>query len=267
MTRIKLKFVTITRKKNGLVFYYFRRRGFARVALPGLPGSAEFMAAYSAALDRDKIKTDIGSARTIPGTVNAAIAAFYQSPGFTKNKTITQSTDRNILEAFRARHGDKRIALMEERHIRAALADKADKPSAQRNLLRVLRVLLTFAVERGLRRDNPAAIIKLNPLATAGFHTWTEAELQQFEDCHPVGSKARLALALLLFTAQRRNDVVQLGPGDVVAMPAMSMADRSTRTIQVYGLNKFQEATPGWLHEIKHDGFAFWRGAIVRACG
>ena len=67
-----------------------------------------------------------------------------------------------------------------------------------------------------MRRDNPAAIIKLKSLATAGFHTWTEAELQQFEDYHPVGSKARLALALLLFTAQRRNDVVQLGPGDVV---------------------------------------------------
>ena len=221
MTRIKLKFVTITRKKNGRVFYYFRRRGFARVALPGLPGSAEFMAAYSAALDRDKIKTDIGSSRSIPGTVNAVIAAFYQSPGFTKNKPITQSTDRNILESFRALHGDKRIALMEERHIRVALAEKADKPSAQRNLLRVLRVLLAFAVERGMRRDNPAAIIKLKPLATAGFHTWTEAELQQFEDYHPVGSKARLALALLLYTAQRRSDAVRLGPSNVAIHDGM----------------------------------------------
>src|SRR6187401_2054237 len=31
------------------------------------------------------------------------------------------------------------------------------------------------------------------------------------EERHPVGSKARLALALLLFTGQRRSDVIRFG--------------------------------------------------------
>lgn len=39
----------------------------------------------------------------------------------------------------------------------------------------------------------------------------TEDEIAQFEAKHPVGSKARLALALLLYTAQRRSDVVRMG--------------------------------------------------------
>lgn len=44
-----------------------------------------------------------------------------------------------------------------------------------------------------------------------GFHSWTIEEVRQFEERHAVGSKARLALALLLYTGQRRSDVVGFG--------------------------------------------------------
>jgi hypothetical protein len=205
MSRL-LKYVNAVHK-GGRAYFYFRRAGNKRVPLPGIPGSAEFMAAYAAALDQaPEARLTIGADRTFPGTVNAVIAAFYTSDMFIKNKPITRSTGRNILEAFRVKHGDKRIALMEERHVRAALAEKVGKPAAQRNLLRVLRVLLTFAVSQNLRKDNPATGIKLKPLKGDGYHTWTEAELQQFEARHPVGSKPRLALALLLYSAQRRSE-------------------------------------------------------------
>src|SRR5262249_27098812 len=82
----------------------------------------------------------------------------------------------------------------------------------QRNLLRVLRVLLTFCVKEKMRRDNPVLGIKLTARTTGGYHSWTEDELRQYEQRHPIGSKPRLALALLLYTAQRRADVVRLGP-------------------------------------------------------
>jgi integrase len=44
-----------------------------------------------------------------------------------------------------------------------------------------------------------------------GFATWTEADIAMFEAKHAVGTMPRLALALLLYTGQRRSDVVQLG--------------------------------------------------------
>src|SRR5262245_17620934 len=44
-----------------------------------------------------------------------------------------------------------------------------------------------------------------------GLHPWTVAEVEQFEACYPIGSKARLALALLMYTGVRRSDVVKLG--------------------------------------------------------
>ena len=47
-----------------------------------------------------------------------------------------------------------------------------------------------------------------------------ESQISQFEAHYPIGSKARLAFALLLYTAQRRSDVVRMGRkhvrGDVV---------------------------------------------------
>jgi integrase len=49
------------------------------------------------------------------------------------------------------------------------------------------------------------------PIKRDGFHTWTDDEIAQFEAHHPIGTKPRLALALLLYTAQRRGDVVKMG--------------------------------------------------------
>ena len=49
MTRIRLKFVQAWVDREGRVHRYFRRPGYPRIRLPGLPGSAEFMAAYQEA--------------------------------------------------------------------------------------------------------------------------------------------------------------------------------------------------------------------------
>ena len=217
MTSLKLKFVCSFYDRHHKRRHYFRRKGQKLIPLPGAVGSPEFMAAYQLALNRAPEPLTIGESRTVPGSISAAIAAFYASHTFTKNKPITQATDRNILEAFRMGHGDKPIRLLERQHVFAIIGEKVGKPAAQRNLLRVLRVLLAFAVERGMRADNPALGIKLKSAPTHGYHTWTMDELGQYEARHPIGSKARLALALLLFTAQRRSDIVRLGPPNMRA--------------------------------------------------
>jgi integrase len=213
VSTIKLDYVNVILKKNGRRYYYYRRLGFKSVPLPGIPGSEEFAAAYAAA-EKGLDAPEIGAARTMPGTVNATIVRYYRSLAFTKNKPITQQTDRNILEAFRQKYGDKRIAAMERRHVENIIAEKHGKPAAQRNLLRVLRTLLGFAVKQGLRSDNPAAGIELGH-KSVGYHSWTEEELKQYETKFSVGTRERLALDLLLYTAQRRSDVVRLGPGSV----------------------------------------------------
>src|SRR5262249_31661418 len=119
MTRIKLEYVhEYTRR--GKPYYYFRRRGFKRVRLPGLPGSAEFMAAYQEALSASQPK-EIGANRTKPGTVNAAIVGYYTCLAFRGMASSTQQHRRAILERFREKHGDKRIGLLPQEFIERML--------------------------------------------------------------------------------------------------------------------------------------------------
>ena len=71
---------------------------------------------------------------------------------------------------------------------------------------------MRHAVEIGMRADDPTRDVRKVPTAKSeGYHSWTEGEIEQFERHHPVGSRARLAFALLLYTGQRRSDVVRMG--------------------------------------------------------
>ncbi len=78
---------------------------------------------------------------------------------------------------------------------------------------------MRFAVERNWRPDNPALNIKRQrrALGGSGYRCWTDDDIAKFEDHWPEGSRARLALALLLYTGQRRADVVGMGQQHVSA--------------------------------------------------
>jgi len=88
---------------------------------------------------------------------------------------------------------------------------RSDQPESANGLLKILRVLMKHAVDTGLRQDNPARDVLSIRVKSDGFHSWTEDEIAQFEATHPIGSRARLAFALLLYTGQRRSDVVKMG--------------------------------------------------------
>src|SRR5262245_46207906 len=60
--------------------------------------------------------------------------------------------------------------------------------------------------------DDPTRDVKAIRVKTGGHHSWTDDEIARFERRHPVGSRARLAHALLLYTGQRRGDVIRMGP-------------------------------------------------------
>ena len=72
------------------------------------------------------LRVDIGANRTRTGTINALIVDYYKSAAFTEELTPeTQRMRRNILERFRADHGDKRAALLQQGHIDKILRKEA----------------------------------------------------------------------------------------------------------------------------------------------
>jgi integrase len=211
MTKLRLDYIHEFRDRHGKIRRYVRLPGGKRVPLTGSPGTEAFMAAYAAALAGEAPLVEIGASRTQPGTVNAAVISYFNSAAFQAGAPDTRRTRRNILERFRVENGDKRIGLLQRTHIERMVAAKVSTPSAARNFLNTLRALMAHCLTQGLIAADPTQGVKRAPVKTAGYRTWTEGDIAAFETKHPVGSRARLALALLLYTAQRRSDVVRLG--------------------------------------------------------
>jgi integrase len=196
--------------RHGRPRFYFRRSGFKTVPLPGLPWSPEFMGAYEEANGK-LVRLDIGVKRTIPGTISDAIIRYFACAEFMSGlRPSTQAMRRAILERFRSEHGKKRLAKLEPEHVDKIIGKL--KPYAQRNMLKTLRGLMAFAIRDRMITTDPTAQCKLTRVTdTGGFPTWTEDHIAAFVAKHPVGTRARLALALLLYTGQRRGDVVLIG--------------------------------------------------------
>ena len=195
--------------RHGKPRFYFRRPGFKRVPLPGLPWSPEFMQAYENAAAGQP--APIGGSQVKPGTLRALAASYFAAPGFRTKSAATQYTYRNIIDRLCREHGDKRAALLQREHAVRLVAARADKPSTANAFRHALRALMQHAVEIGIRADDPTRDVKSVPIKSDGYHSWTEAEIAQFERYHPLNSRARLAFGLLLYTGQRRSDVIRMG--------------------------------------------------------
>jgi integrase len=85
------------------------------------------------------------------------------------------------------------------------------KPSVARNWLKAVRHLMKYALAMELCASDPTQGIKLPKMKTDGIHTWDETEIATFEAAQPIGTKPRLAMALLLYTGQRVSDVIRMG--------------------------------------------------------
>jgi integrase len=210
------KYVQAFLDRHGTPRFYFRRLGFKSIALPGLPWSPEFMAVYEEALAGQPAQ--VGIDRVKAGTIRALAISYYNSLAFRSMGPSTQSVYRNIIDRFCREkdkegheHGDKRAATLKREHIIKLIAARAAKPDSANGLRKVLRAMMKHAVEIGLRGDDPTRDVRAIRIKSDGYHSWTDEEIAQFEARHPTGSRARLALALLLYTGQRRSDVVRMG--------------------------------------------------------
>lgn len=208
--------------RDGNRFVRFRHRGLD-IYLTGIPWSEAFMRQYAAAMQGTRPnRSDVPSPRIVAGSMNDLAQAYYRSPGFRDLKASTQMARRNIITSFCKLHGDKPVRGLARRHVTDIIGAKAETPMAANNLLKVLRVLLDLAVAREMIDANPAISIKMYRSKSEGHHTWSEDEVAAFEERHPIGTRAHLALSLLLYTAQRRSDAVKLGwqnvKGDQIAL-------------------------------------------------
>ena len=94
---------------------------------------------------------------------------YYRSDDWQKLAADTKKNRRRVIERFRAKHGDKRVALLQREHILGMLA-AIERPSAKRHWLKAIRGLLRAAVP-----DPIGKCRFLNDLAVGAEHDRTLA--------------------------------------------------------------------------------------------
>lgn len=218
MSKMRLAYVDHFTDRHGHARFYFRRPGGKRYPLPGLPGSAEFMAAYQAALDGTAPPAPARTARKAqpaPGTFDRLAGDYFSSPEFLSLRESTRVVyRRNIERLIRTEGiGHRLVSQMTRKHVKIIVGKRADTPAEANHALGKLHILMKFAIEAEWRTDDPTLGVKKFKIGE--HHTWTDEEIAQFEAYWPIGSRARTIFALLLYTGQRIGDVARMSWRDI----------------------------------------------------
>jgi integrase len=218
LTQIKLRRLTVDRSEN-ITRYYVRLPGKPKVRIIGGPGSEEFMTAYRAAMRGDN-RSPAHIVRPAPTvfaarTLGRAVLAYYTSTAFQVLGESRKRSRRLILNKIVDLSGHELVKLVTKATVQKGMDRRASTPAAANEFLKSIRAVLDYLVSVEEVKENPAKLVRYNVIHTEGFHIWTIDEVVQFIERHKAGSKAVLAMALLLFTGQRRGDVIKMGPQHV----------------------------------------------------
>lgn len=214
MKRKLPKHVTAFYDRHGKERFRYRLGAFSQY-LRGPYNSPEFRDDLAAA------KTGKPPARAPTGTVSELIARYYGSATFQKAGPARQKIVRGILESFRDDFGNDLVSGFRFDHIEAILLAKAKKrrsgkrdvggPVAAQNMHKQLKRLFRYAVKVGMIATNPAELAEGVKAPKGGRHPWSEPEIAAYRAKHALGTKARLALEIMLWTGLRLGDAARFG--------------------------------------------------------
>ena len=207
MTDINLPYLNAVTAKRRTYWYY--RRGGMRQRIEGEPGTPTFLDSYNLIHAAFEAEPRTGAA---PGSFSALVTAFLESPEYKVLGSRAQQEYRRYLDEMRERFGGLSYRSISRRFVFGYRDSMADKPSKANHAVKVLRRLLSYAVDRELLKMNPATRVKT--LKTGdGWAPWPDAAIERFKEnsCGP----ARPAFMLALFTDQRKRDILAMRWSDV----------------------------------------------------
>lgn len=209
--RLLPEYVTSFKDRHGKERLRFRRKGSTSYYFREPFGTEAFRVEYRMCLDGSS--EPVGADRVAPGSINDLLGRYYRGQEYTAGSPATKRKNRGLLEGFRAEHGSKSVANIQFEHIDAILAKRAAAfPTAAWNLRKQLRRLFAFAVKCRMRADNPVEhTTRVKLPKDAGWIAWSEDDIEVYQATWPLGTTARLALELMLWTGNRRSDALKLG--------------------------------------------------------
>jgi integrase len=185
--------------------YYYAWKGGP--ALPGKPGSAEFVDAYNAA---------VATRKAAPQKVLFSILRDFQdSQEFLKLGKVTRHNYLKIIPVIEREFGDFPLSGLSEKRSRGIFLDWRDKiakksPSNADQHIGLLRRILSWAVDRGSYNIDTNPLTKITTLfnETRVDKIWSEEQEATF--LAKASEHLQLSLTLALWTGQREADLVAL---------------------------------------------------------
>lgn len=233
VAKVEVPYVNGYKDRHGRQRYYYRRKGFKAVALRGEPGSIEFAESYQQAMGAAKPAKALSTESA--GSIGALIEQFYLSADFRGLEPVTQKGHRSVLKLFREKHGHRSVHLTTAADLNNVFHSMSDTPAKASNLRKRLRAVFDLAETLGWIPigSNPAKQTKRIKYKAKGFTPWTEDDIKAFEAKWPSGSRERLALYLLLYTGQRRSDVVTMGRQHIKAGRISVVQQKTDARLQI----------------------------------
>lgn len=147
---VRLKGVKIARAK-GKVYYYHRK---TNTRLPGVPGSAEFVAAMQ------RLDAGVEKKAVARGTLGELIEAYRKSPEFANLAPATKHKYGKVFDEL-SKIADMRLGSMTPEFLYGYRDKKTrERKRAFTNLIfAVLKMLFTWGMKRGRCKVNPAAAV------------------------------------------------------------------------------------------------------------
>jgi integrase len=196
--------------RHGRFVWYFKRKG-KRVRLPDTYGSDEFNAAYEKALTGSTSAPETPKAKG--GSLKWLVAQYKRSAAFAELAPSTRRHRDNILKQVLAdpRNADGPFSAVTKSVIKKGIDKRAATPNAANHFLKTMNHLFKWAVEAEHIEINPCVGVSRVSVKTNGFHAWSVGEVEKYRSVHKLGTKARLAIDILLFLGLRRSDAVVVG--------------------------------------------------------
>ena len=113
------------------------------------------MDAYNAAISEPLPKVGIPLKA---GTLAALAISYLNSATFTEKHPETQRTERGIINRLVAQYGSGKVSDLKDEKVQRIIDKKAATPSAARNLLAVIRVLMDHVIRIKWRTTRSPAI-------------------------------------------------------------------------------------------------------------
>lgn len=242
-------------RRGDRVLCYHRPTG---TRLPDLPEDhPDFVAAWA--------RAEAGAPDRAPpvagGTIAKIIRDLRASKRFMGLSDAYRAAMLRHMDAIAKDYGKAPVGGVRAKHIEADLSKLDANPANQR--LKAWRMIMDHAEAAGEAEKGLTASVGKRAVKTAGYATWTQAEIDLFRARWPIGTPQRAALELLAWTGARVSDGVRMSRGNIGADGVLSF-----RQVKTSGLAyvPWTSPLPAWARGWEAER-AMMREAVMIGAG